>query len=45
MQNLQRADFDLWMTLNVEFRGIWKEATVTSFSTEILLNKIKAIIC
>ena len=45
MQYLQRADLDLWMILNVEFRGIWKEAIVTSCSTGIRLEKIKNIIC
>jgi hypothetical protein len=43
MQNLQRAGLDLWMILNVEFWGIWKEAIVTSFSTGIRLEKIKKI--
>jgi len=44
MQNLQAADLDLWMVLNVEFRGIWREAIVTSFSTGIRLEKTKNII-
>jgi hypothetical protein len=52
MQKSQREDLDLWMILNyrdlwmilnVEFWGIWKEATVTSFSTGIRLEKIKKI--
>jgi hypothetical protein len=45
MLNLQRTDLDLWVILNVEFRGIWKEAIVTSFSIGIRLEKIKNVIC
>ena len=45
MQNLQRADLDLWMILNVEFKEICKEAIVGSFSTGIRLKKMKNIIC